>query len=1347
MAEALVGGAFLSASLQVLFDRMASREFLNFFSKRNLDDRLVDKMKITLLALKAVLNDAEDKQITNPEVKAWLDELQHAVYRAEDLLDEIATNALKAELEAESQSSTNQVGFNRFIHLMKKFLVRINCFVSTTIYLSNEAIESRIKEVIVDLEYFVTQKDIHGLREDVGRKQLKRLPTTCLVDESGVYGRDKDKEKIIDLLLSDEFISNEIPVIPIVGMGGVGKTTLAQLVYNDVEVDQNFDMKAWVCVCDEFDVSMITKKIVEAVTASSDDTDDLNLLQIKLKDSLSGKKFLLVLDDVWNENYDVWDLLRRPFRSGAPKSRIIVTTRHENVAKVMRSVPSHHIEQLSFEDSWSLFAKHAFQNEDFSAYLDLEMIGKEIVNKCRVLPLAVKSLGGLLRSERDIEEWKSILESEMWHLQSNILPALRLSYHYLTSHLKRCFAYCSMFLKDHEFEKEELVQLWMAEGFVQRPPKGNKSMEDEGNNYFSELISRSFFQRLSGTNSSFVMHDLVHDLAEFVSGEFCFKLENDHGKPGDLSRKVRHFSYVRVKYDAFEKFNFDNKAKYLRTFISFPQHRRYFLSKKVLHDMLPRLRCLRVLSLCGYQIFELPQTIGYLIHLRYLDLSNTRLKLLPDSILTLCNLETLNLSSCRDFVELPTNFGKLINLHRLNVAYTGLTKLPIDLGKLINLHYLDTTGTMLREMPMQMSRLIRLRHLTDFVVGKDSGSGISDLKTLYCLRGKLSILELQNVTNSRDALEANFKDKHHLEELKLKWSGNTHDSQNESDVLDNLKPHTNLKYVTIKGFGGRRLPDWLGDLSFTNIVCLHLSNCEYCDSLPSLGHLSSLKHLSICGMKEVRKVGEEFYGDASLIKPFQSLEILRFENMAEWKEWHAFGAGEFSLLLELSLVRCPNLTGKLPSHFPCLRKIRISECQRLESDQVGLSLQHLSSLQQLKFSKMSNFMQLASELQNLSSLQKLKISNMSNLTQLSPELKQLHSLQKLLIFNMPCLKELPRELWRLINLEELRIDSCSRLVSFPDFALPPMLKTLKIKKCDAIQSLPEGIMRFNTCLEDLSISDCSSLVSFPIGGVPDTLKKISIIYCEKLEFPIMSEGSISIEHLHIYNSCDSLKSLSLSFFPKLCSLNIWRCKNFEALSLPDELQNLTKIEIYNCEKLKLLPQRMHTHLPSLQSLEIWNCPEVESFPDGGLPANICKLEIVNCKKLMKCRMEWGLQRLPSLEELTIAGECEEHVSGPFPEEWLLPTTLTSLHFCHLPNLKSLNHKGLQHLTSLQALYICDCTNLLSLPEEGLPNSLSFLKIIDCPLLKERYQEQKGKDWSTIARIRHIKLDFEDILNF
>ncbi|XP_059652593.1 putative disease resistance RPP13-like protein 1 [Cornus florida] len=1328
MAEALVGGAFLSASLQVLFDRLASREFISFFSKQRLDDGLIEKLRRTLLVLQAVLDDAEDKQITNKHVKDWLDELQHVVYQAEDLLEEIATKALRNKLEADrdqsqAQVSTPQVGISRFFGPIKQSLLRITHPVSTSPYLSDEEIESKLKGVIIKLEWFVQQKNSLNLRENVGRKQWQRQETTSLVYEYEVYGRNTDKEKIMKLLFSDNATANQIHVIPIVGMGGMGKTTLAQLIYNDAEVNEKFQMKAWVCVSDAFDSYMITKKIFDDVTTSNNTINNLDQLQIKLKESLARKKFLIVLDDVWNHNYNDWDCLKRPFSAGAHESRIIVTTRIDEVASAMGTFPSYHLKQLSFEDCWSLFAKHAFRNRDHIANSDLETIGKQIVEKCKGLPLAVKSLGGLLRSKLDIEDWKNILKSEIWDLESDISPALRLSYLYLPSHLKRCFACCSKFPKDYKFEKEKLVRLWIAEDLVQQP-KNNKLVENEGNFYFRELLSRSFFQRLSHDNDfEFLMHDLIHDLAQHISGDFCFRLEYD--KPLDhISEKVRHFSYIQCRYDAFEKFKVVKEVKCLRTFISFPVRGCFFcLGNKVLHDMLPSLRCLRVLSLSRYWISKLPESIENLILLRYLDLSMTKIRQLPDSITTLFNLQTLDLSYCEDLIELPVNIGKLINLR-----------------------YLGVSGTALTEMPIQMSRLKNLQHLTYFVVGKNSGSRINGLKELYHLRGKLLISGLQNVTSGLDASEANLKGKEDLEGLELEWGGDTNDSQKERDVLDKLEPHAGVKDLRIIKYGGTRFPDWLErSYSLHKMVSLKLVRCAYCSSLPSIGQLHSLKYLRIEGMKAITKVGREFYGDSFSIKPFQSLETLSFKEMPEWEKWHALGVEEFPCLSELSFVDCPKLTGELPNHFPCLRKLEISGCQRLLSSQVGQLLQHLPSLQELTASKLSDLTELPTELQDLCSLQKLEISW------------------------MPKLKQLPSELCRLINLESLVMNHCPRLKSFSDMGLPPLLKTLKIKECDALHSLPLPQGSYFSSLQ----------VSLPIGGLPATLKTLDVLNCRSLlKFPL-SKGMEHNYHSSIevlrFSGCDLLKSLSLGFFPKLNSLEILGCKNFEMLSIPNnkELQNLVKLKVEDCPKivsfphgdggfpasnlttfsigscnnLKSLPQRMHTLLPSLQELTIWSCPEVDSFPDGGLPSNLRQLAIFNCEKLMKGRMGWGLQTLPSLGVFFISGKPEEQGEEEelesFPEEWLFPTTLTSLDISFLRNLKSLNHKGLQHLTSLTSLSILYCPKLQSLPEEGLPNSLSFLNISECPLLKTSCQWEKGEDWLKISRIPHISLNREE----
>ncbi|XP_028104719.1 putative disease resistance protein RGA3 [Camellia sinensis] len=327
------------------------------------------------------------------------------------------------------------------------------------------------------------------------------------------------------------------------GMGGVGKTTFAQMVYNDDMVGKHFEIKAWVCVSEDFDIMRVTKAILESVTSQPCNFDTLDQLQVQLKQILDGK--------------NDWSSLKSPFNDGARGSRVMVTTRNIDVALMLGTVKYHHLKQLSMDDCWSVFAQNAF--------------GNTIIER---LALAARTLGGLLRRKLRDDKWEDVLNSKMWELsdqESDILPALRLSYHHLPSHLKKCFAYCSILPKNYCFREKKLVLLWMAEGFIQEPKgKGKKQMEDLGHQYFRELLSMSFFQPLtSGESSKFVMHDLIIDLAQFVVGKICFWLEgkskaNEQYK--NLS-KARHSSYMSSHYDGIKKFEAFYDAKHLRTFL------------------------------------------------------------------------------------------------------------------------------------------------------------------------------------------------------------------------------------------------------------------------------------------------------------------------------------------------------------------------------------------------------------------------------------------------------------------------------------------------------------------------------------------------------------------------------------------------------------------------------------------------------------------------------------------------------------------------------------------------------------------------------------------------------------
>ncbi|KAF7138819.1 hypothetical protein RHSIM_Rhsim07G0127700 [Rhododendron simsii] len=351
----------------------------------------------------------------------------------------------------------------------------------------------------------------------------------------------------------------------------------------------------------------------------------------------------------------------------------------------------------------------------------------------------------------------------------------------------------------------------------------------------------------------------------------------------------------------------------------------------------------------------------------------------------------------------------------------------------------------------------------------------------------------------------------------------------------------------------------------------------------------------------------------------------------------------------------------------------------------------------------------------------------------------------------------------------IEIVDCPKIVA--SLLMSTSTRKLVLNECQGVQLEGQSV----PSVEKLEISGFERLKEFASELVILTnLKELMVEKCPRLYEELSEEMShcyTSLERLDV-SYCERLKSLPLGLFPKLRSVQIWHCTNFETLLIPDgiELQNLTLLESLSigdcinmfslpcgglpapnlsfllvdcCEKLEALPEQMHALLPSLQSLVLHNCPKIESFPEGGLPSKLGALDIRNCKKLVGGRRDWGLQTLPSLISFSMFDKSRD-VLESFPEEGLLPPTLTFFSFGRLLNLKSLNKRGLQRLGSLDSMLIFDCPQLQSLPKEELPNSLFELQICDCPLLKPRCRREEGEDWHKIAHISFIKIDGEVI---
>ncbi|XP_054811908.1 putative disease resistance RPP13-like protein 1 [Prosopis cineraria] len=1178
MAAELVGGAFLSAALQVVFDRLGPTSTIyKYFRSRKLEGRLLRNLNNTLISVNQVLDDAEARQYTNSNVKKWVQELKHAVYVADDLLDEIATEATRLKIEAENQTDFNKVR---------------GCLTAADNPFDKH-METRIQEVLDDLKSLVEQKDFLGLKESsvggsevgVGARVSSRLPTTSLVaDESRIYGRDGDEEEIIRRLLDEDLSRDPLSVISVVGMGGSGKTTLAQLVYNDGRIKDQFQLKAWVCISEEFDVLRITKTVLSALECPITGYEDLNQLQLKLKEKLTGKKFFLVFDDVWNERHSNWDSLRVPFCFGASGSKILVTTRSEKVASVMASIRVHHITLLNEEDGWKLFAEYAFKNKDANSCSNLQSIGKKIVEKCKGLPLAIKSLGGLLHTKFSEKYWNEILDSEIWQLadgDEDIMPALRLSYHYLPSNLKRCFAFCSIFPKDFQIDKESLIQMWMAEDLIYCN-QGNKSVEELGNGIVDELESRSFVEKSTFSDDKLIMHDLVNDLAKSVSGGFCLRMEVD---------KVQNEIIERIRYCSFSSFvNKDDEislepiceSKQLRCFAQL--RKRYSATGgKVEAKMFSRFRHLRILGLNSVAtITKLSDGISNLKHLRYLDLSDSGIEKLPDSICTMCNLQTLKLNSCGQIVELPQDLYKLINLHYLDLSNSGIEKLPGSICTMCNLQTLklDSCGEIV-EIPQDLYKLINLHYL-DL-----SRTGISELPDSICKVRSLQTLKLQGCGS--------------LAEL--------------PPDLPNL---INLRHLDLVGTCIREMPMNMGRMKHLQGLTSFVVGKQSGSNIRELGELNCLQG---------------------------SLEILKLDNISDPMDAGGANMKEKNYLNELTLGWSGNnedsqnersVLEALQPHINLKRLViknyggtRFADWMNAPylPNVVSLELRackycfclpplgQLPSLEWLHISHLEGIKELGSEFygENLSiapfpSLEYLIIENMGELEEWKhfegecfPRLEYIRilscpKLRKSLPLCLPCL-------------EWLDIGGCEglELESFPmkDSSYPKLI-CITLAGMTQLKSLHEDMHARLPCLRELTLRSCPQLQLVPQRGFPSSLVlfNIRITSCPKLMACRMSWG---LQGLH------SLKQLQVG------DHDFENAESFlEEQHLPP---NLTKLHLVGCSNLTKINNNGLLCLTSLRWLWIEDCPNLECLPEEGLPNSLSSIWISGNSPLLKQRYQ------------------------------------------------------------------------------------------------------------------------------
>ncbi|PIN16162.1 Apoptotic ATPase [Handroanthus impetiginosus] len=632
-----------------------------------------------LTTIRDVLEDAEKRRYKEKSIQNWLNKLEDLSYDVEDVLDEWNFAIRKRQTED-------------YVPPMRKVRSLITSPFEKVA--AHRDIAVKIKGLKERLDLIVKEKERYGFT--VGTfgqvaypRQSERDGSTSFVDPKEIQGREDDKEALVSKLIRESAGQESGPdVVSIVGPGGIGKTTVAQLVYNDDRVIDCFKLRIWICVSDVFDVVRIAKGIVEILEGSSPNVNELEALRQRVTDSISGKRFLLVLDDVWNEDYSKWEPIKNCLKCGGPGSKILVTTRSERVARIMGTIEIHRLGQLSDADCWLLMQQIAFYGRREEELMGLQDIGENIAKKCKGLPLAAKVLGSLLCFKDTVEEWENVLNSEIWQLEKaevDLFPHLLLSYNELSPAMKRCFSHCSIFPKDSEIDVKNLIRMWMALDYLGSSGRPGE-LELRGKEYFDTLRMRSLFQDIveNDYEMSCKMHDIVHDFAQFLTKS---RVEaREQGSCQALDPSI--ISQIKVNRSLF-------------CYRELPSE-----------DLLDFVTCLRVLTLRDCQLEEIPAYVANLIHLRYLDLSDNPLT--PQALQTICklyNLQTLYLRGC-ELEEIPEELGNLIQLRYLDLSENQLKLQALQtICMLYNLQTLYLKGCKLEEIPEELGNLIHLRYL------------------------------------------------------------------------------------------------------------------------------------------------------------------------------------------------------------------------------------------------------------------------------------------------------------------------------------------------------------------------------------------------------------------------------------------------------------------------------------------------------------------------------------------------------------------------------------------------------------------------------------------------------------
>ncbi|CAD6255044.1 unnamed protein product [Miscanthus lutarioriparius] len=1082
--------------------------------------------------------------VWNDRTLNWLKRLKDVAYAVDNVVDEFQ---LKVEKHAAAAADGGII--SKYMCTKPKPFI-LQCKVA-----------SKIKKIKRRFAKIVKQRtDYNAIRNSIPvdppvRKTNMRTGGTSSwpdVDVSSVVGRDEDKKHIISKLQETDH-QLKIKIISVIGLGGSGKTTLAKLVFNDGNINKHFDLTLWVHVSQEFDVDNLVKKMFEAFADHNPGQHGMPYIRKTISDKLDGKRFLLVLDDVWTESQFQWEEFREfLINIGAPGSRILLTTRSSKVAETVGSTDQFLLPLLSEASSWKLFIESCGMAANDMAS-EFRNVGKEIVDKCGGVPLAIKVIAGVLHGKDQIDQWKATRDSNLLYVEGEeqrVAACLRLSYFRLPFNLKQCFTICSVFPKGHRIDKEQLIDLWIAHDMI-TPEDGFDYLNVEYvvHNHFNSLVQMSFLQNVEEEDGRVAcgMHDLVHDLALSILGdEISFDMPKE--ATSSTTKSYRYFSLIKRPEHMVPK-NIFRKARvvYMRKYEDY------------IYDMaLKHAKHLRSVTV-GYLNAEGANTISQVKYLKYLAVSGLSCETLPETVSNVWSLQALHVRynySLRELPQsivalltvLPNSIGRNEKLRVLRLSFTKIERLPSIITTLRNLEWLDLQGCFeLVELPEGIGNLEKLQvlNLKDCMKLGGMPVGIGQLSRLQKLG------------------EAN--------------------TELEQAVLDGLEPPPGIKELEISEYTGRQYARWMqnqvggrvqGPAPFPFLKVMRLFDLPNLKNLHGLVELPCLEELNLQDMPSLESISG---GPFPLLVKLEMFELPRL--------------GEVLMVAERTMLDgedggcCCNFTPQLGQVIQvgnCLTKLQIYDCPKLEvKPHLPLSLQQMRLWGSELLLQSQGQCQGSSSPPSFSHLKELQLSDMTGLGSGHgwELLQHMTALESLEISAFPGVEtELPESLWSLTSLRSLKVDECSNIYILPELLGElRSLQELTIEDCDSLTSLPQSMGQL-TSLQLLEINHCDALQQ-----LPDCLGEL----CSLRKLKITNLPGLTCLPQSMCCLTTSLQEIKIHVCPGITSLP----QGIEGLA------SLEKLSIVHCTGFTSLSQGIKG-LVSLEDLSVAYCPGIKSLPEG-----------------------------------------------------------------------------------------------------------------------------------------------------